>query len=80
MLTLREARDLDADALIELIGGVFAEYPGCVMDVDGELPELRRIASYFEEHAGRFWVAERDGRVVGCVGVSPATAPEGVEL
>jgi len=80
MLTLREARDLDADPLIELIGGVFAEYPGCVMDVDGELPELRRIASYFKEHAGRFWVAERSGRVVGCVGVSPAAAPEGLEL
>lgn len=77
---IREARDDDADGLIALIGGVFAEYPGCVMDVDGELPELRRIASYFREHAGEFWVAELGGAVVGCIGYSPASDPRGVEL
>lgn len=79
-MLIRDARDDDAEGLIALIGGVFAEYPGCVMDVDGELPELRRIASYFEEHAGEFWVAERGGVVVGCVGWSPAKDPGGVEL
>lgn len=80
MLTVRDARDSDAAGLIALISAVFAEYPGCVMDVDGELPELRRIASYFAEHDGRFWVAERGGVIVGSVGVSPATDPRGVEL
>jgi putative acetyltransferase len=77
---IREARDSDAARLIELIGSVFAEYPGCVLDVDGELPELRRIASYFGEHNGRFWVAERDGQLIGSIGFSPASDPSGIEL
>lgn len=77
---IRDARDEDAAGLIALIGGVFAEYPGCVLDVDGELPELRAIATYFHRAAGRFWVAERDGRVVGSVGFTPSSAPGGVEL
>lgn len=77
---VREARDGDAAGLIHLIGSCFAEYPNCVLDVDGEIPELRAIATYFAEHAGRFWVAEREGQVVGCVGVTPAANPAGVEL
>jgi putative acetyltransferase len=78
--TLREARDDDAGELIELIGGCFAEYPGCLLDVDGELPELRAIASYFAKHDGRFWVAHDDRRIVGSVGWSPAIADGGIEL
>jgi len=62
------------------MGSVFDEYPGCVMDAEGELPELFRIASYFREHQGEFWVAELGGSVVGCIGYSPASDPSGVEL
>lgn len=81
-LTLRDARDEDADGLIDLIGGVFAEYPGCVLDVDGELPELRHIATSFQRWGGRFWVIERDGRVIACVGLTPSAGSpeEGIEL
>lgn len=78
--SLRPGRDDDAEGLIALLGGVFSEYPGCLLEVDGEMPELRRIASYFAEHAGQFWVAERDGEVVGCIGFTPASDPRGVEL
>lgn len=77
---LRDARDTDAEGLIALIGSVFAEYPGCLLDVEGEIPELLRIASAFAELHGEFWVAERDGRVVGCVGYAPAHDPGGIEL
>lgn len=77
---IRDGRDDDAEGLIALLGGVFAEYPGCVLDVDGELPELRAIASSFRRWGGRFWVAERDGRVVGCIGMSPSARGGGVEL
>lgn len=80
-MRIRDARDSDASALIDLIGGVFAEYPKCVLDADGEMPELRRIASAFAECRGCFWVAEDDyGSVIGCVGVTPAGEPEAMEL
>jgi N-acetylglutamate synthase-like GNAT family acetyltransferase len=80
-MRIREARDSDAAALIDLIGAVFAEYAHCVLDVDGEMPELRRIASDFTEHDGRFWVAESEhGGLRGCIGVTPAREHGGVEL
>ena len=90
---LRRARDADGPQLIELIERVWDEYPGCVMDVDGEAPELRRIASAHAEQGGEFHVAERrpgaggargERRVVGCVGWLPAPpgrgAGRGLEL
>jgi putative acetyltransferase len=79
VLSVRDARDTDCSGLVALIGGVFDEYPGCVLDLD-EMPELEAIASYFREHAGQFWVAERDQRIVGCIGYTPASDPAGVEL
>jgi putative acetyltransferase len=65
---LRDATDDDALDVIELIGGVFAEYPHCILDVDGEMPELRRPATYHREHGGNLWVAEAGGRIVGSAG------------
>ena len=78
-LTVRDSRDDDAAGLIELLGGCFSEYPGCVLDVDGEMPQLRAIASTFAEHGGRFWTAELDGTIVACVGIAPVD-PSGAEL
>ncbi|MBX3184340.1 MAG: GNAT family N-acetyltransferase [Polyangiaceae bacterium] len=77
-ISVRAARDDDGPQLMRLIGGVFAEYPGCVLDVDGEMPELRAIRSTMPRVGGAFWVAEQDQRVVGCVGYVPTEA--GVEL
>ena len=68
MAEIRPARDTDSAAIIDLIAAVFAEYPGCVLDVDGELPHLLRPASAFAEWGGELWVAEQDGRVVACAG------------
>jgi putative acetyltransferase len=79
-IAIRPARDGDADGLIALIGACFAEYPNCVLDVDGEIPELRGIATWAARLDGRFWVAEQRGIVVGSVGVTPAVEPGGVEL
>jgi putative acetyltransferase len=78
-VTFRDAADADSEALIALIGGVFEEYPGCVMDVDGEMPELRAIASHFRRLGGRFWVAEQGGMIVGCIGSAPLP-DRGVQL
>jgi putative acetyltransferase len=77
-LSLRPARDADADALIALIGGAYAEYPGCVLDVDGEEPDLRAIASAYARKGGGFWVAidETTGALVGSAGWLPSAAAE----
>jgi putative acetyltransferase len=68
---IRDARDEYGDQLIHLIASCYAEYPGCVLDVDGEAPELRAIASTHAGAGGRFWVAESDGQIIGSVGLLP---------
>lgn len=70
-MELRPGRDDDAEGFIALIGACWAEYPGCVMDIDGEVPELRALASYYAGQGGALWAAEADGRVVGMVGAKP---------
>lgn len=65
---IRVARDADSPALIELISTVYAEYPGCLLDVAGETPHLLRPASSFADWNGRIWVAEGQGGLAGCGG------------
>jgi predicted GNAT family N-acyltransferase len=78
---IRPVRDEDSAGLIELIGAAWAEYPGCVLDVDGEEPWLRAPASYYARNEGRMWVAELAGVVVGCVALRPTEAePDVIEL
>jgi GNAT superfamily N-acetyltransferase len=66
---LRPGRD--ADDFISLIGACWAEYPGVLLDVDGEMPELRALASYYAAKGGALWAAEADGRVVGMIATMP---------
>jgi putative acetyltransferase len=73
-LLTRVARDADAAALIALIGSVYAEYPGCVLDVEREEPDLLAIASAYGARGGGFWVSiEPGGALVGSVGWLPST-------
>jgi putative acetyltransferase len=67
---IRSARDSDSEQLIRLIGDVYAEYSGCVLDVDAELPHLRAPASAFVAWGGRLWVAGGADRIEGCGGLS----------
>ena len=62
MPTLRPARDSDSRGVIALIGRVFDEYPGCVLDVEREEPGLVTPASSYD----RFWVLEQGGEILGC--------------
>ncbi len=78
-LLLRDAEDADKDGLVTLISGCFAEYEGCLFVIE-ELPELLAIATAFRDMKGRFWVAERAGRIVGSVGFSPGKKPGYAEL
>ncbi|HUO91566.1 MAG TPA: GNAT family N-acetyltransferase [Rhizomicrobium sp.] len=70
-IIIRSARDEDSEDLIRLIDNAYREYPGCVLDVDIDMPELRRPASAVTAESGRWWVAELDGAVVGSVAVTP---------
>lgn len=79
-LSLRDARDEDAGGLIDLIARCFADYPGCLLDVDGEMPELRAIATELEKLGGRFWVVTRGEEIVASVGAVPSPDGEGIEL
>jgi putative acetyltransferase len=77
---LRDARDSDADKLIDLIERCYAEYEGCILDVDGEVPELRALATHHANNRGRFWVAESGGQLVGCAGLVSTDDPDVMEL
>lgn len=67
----RPLRDDDSDALIRLIGGVYAEYPGCVLDLPGIDDDLPRMREVIEAADGGFWVVERDGELVASGGWAP---------
>jgi putative acetyltransferase len=75
---LRPAVDADGARLADLIATCFSDYDGCVFD-RSEFPELAAIAQHFTAAAGRIWVAEAAGALVGSLGVRPA-GEDGVEL
>jgi GNAT superfamily N-acetyltransferase len=68
---IRPGRDDDAPGFIALISSCWAEYPGCVFDLDGELPELRHLATWFEDQGSTLWTAAREGAVIGTVATRP---------
>lgn len=68
---VRPGRDEDSSGVIDVVGRCYADYPGCVLDVEAEEPELLAPASAF---AG-FWVVERAGEVVGCVAFDAGPPP-----
>ena len=59
-----------------MIESCFAEYPGNVLDVDAEEPELRRPRSLFPA----FWVVEADDTILGCIAAKVVEAGRRVEL
>jgi ribosomal protein S18 acetylase RimI-like enzyme len=73
---VRLVRDDDSTGLIELIGGCWAEYPGCVLDVDGEEPWLRAPATAYAAFGGTCWVVEDGGEIVACVGIKERAGGE----
>ncbi len=77
---IRPARDDDAAGFIDLIGSCWAEYPGCVLDVEAEAPELRALATYFRDLGGMLWAMEREGRVIGMIGTRPLKEDQAWEI
>jgi len=71
---IRPGRDADSQGIITLIGACWSQYPGVVLDVDGEMPELRALASHYAAKGGALWIAEADGRIAGMVATRPHEA------
>jgi len=71
--SIRPGRDSDADGFIAVIAACWAAYPGVILDVDGEMPELRGLATHYTAKGGALWTAESEGHLVGMV----ATVPRG---
>ena len=79
-MRIRGVVDADADQVIDLVRCCYAEFEGVVFDLDGELPELRALATWAESRDGMFWVAEIDDEIIGSIALVPAAEPGGVEL
>lgn len=76
----RPVRDEDAPAIIALIGGVYGEYPGCVLDLPGVDDDLVAPATSFARAGARLWVVDDEPGIVATVGVGPLTEDGTVEL
>ncbi|MEJ7770522.1 MAG: GNAT family N-acetyltransferase [Geodermatophilaceae bacterium] len=70
---LRTAADSDAAGVQQLIGGCFAEYDGCVLDLEGIDAWMAAPASYYAAIGGQFWVLAQPSGVglAACVGWGP---------
>jgi GNAT superfamily N-acetyltransferase len=77
---LRPGRDDDAEGFIRLIGECWSEYPGCILDVDGEEPHLRALSTYFTQAGGTLWAAEHEGRIVGMAATRPMNQDSAWEI
>ena len=72
--TMRAGKDSDGHAIIGLIWACWSAYPGIKLDVDGEMPELHALATYYADKGGGLWVAEAEGAVTGMIAVRPLDA------
>lgn len=72
---IRPVTDADSPGLIELIGGIWVEYPSIVFDVDGEEPWLRAPATSYDGR-GELWVVPfpDSGGLLACAGWRPIPA------
>ena len=73
-IIIREALDSESGEIARLIADVFAEYPGCIMDLNGECPDLLRPASHYRAKGGRFWVATK-GQILATAACEAGKAP-----
>jgi len=70
-ITLRSVEDRDAAALIALVDTLYRDYPGCILLVEQEEPELLAPARAYAPDGG-WWVAEGEGRLLASVAVRPS--------
>ncbi len=79
-ISLREATDQDGPGVLLVLQQVYAEFEGCVFDLD-EVRPLQTPHSSYSELDGRLWVAHDDRQIVGfSAGAPDRTAPGRYEL
>ncbi len=78
-IVLRAARAADGPGVIAVVAAVCDEYPGCILDVEAEVPELKAPASAYARRSGRFWVAADEAQILGCVACTPVPR-DGLEM
>jgi GNAT superfamily N-acetyltransferase len=81
--SIRPVRDDDAEAMTALIGGAYAEHPGCVLDLPGVDADLAAPRTAIDAVHGDLWVVEDTaGAVVASCGWAPKDVggEPGVEL
>jgi putative acetyltransferase len=78
---LRAATDADSPEVIAHIARIWAEYPGCVMDL-AEESDLESVATSYTASGGSIWLAEdASGALAATVAIVPCeAAPGGMQL
>lgn len=72
-VSIRPGRDSDAAGVIALISRCWADYPGCILDVEREEQKLLALATYYGERGGALWVAEDGDAIVGMAAAKPTS-------
>jgi len=74
--SLRPARDCDAPALVALVAAVYRSYPGCILLVEAEEPELLAPGSAYAPD-GAWWMVEHGGATVASAALRPSSMRPG---
>jgi len=74
MALIRPGRDADSPGVIALISRCWADYPNCILDVEGDASGLLAPAAYYTAQGGTLWIAEDSGAVAGMIAVVPCDA------
>ena len=74
MALIRPGQDADSSGVIALISRCWADYPNCILNVEGDAPELLAPAAYYAAQGGALWIAEDAGTVTGMTAAVPRGA------
>lgn len=67
-MKIRTYLEQDRDQIIDLVLGCQNDGTRPLLTVDDQ-PELLHIREEYLEKGGNFWVAEEQGRIIGCIGL-----------